>query len=74
METLEISSILVITLTMSKPNDMTIFEYKFLKGEWDGPPGAALNQTYEFCLEAGWVGYDGHVTPSGLRAIEEYEK
>lgn len=74
METQETLFILVISLTMSKPGDMTIFEYQFLKGEWDGPPGAALNQTYEFCLEAGWCDYHGRVTPSGTKAIEEYEK
>lgn len=53
---------------------MTKYEYELLTGNWDGPPGAALNQCFEFCVEEGWMDHLGIVTPKGRKAVEEYEQ
>ena len=52
---------------------ITQFEYDFLKGQWDGPAGAAFNTVGEDCYESGYIDPFGFVTPSGTKAIEEFE-
>ena len=52
---------------------MTEYEYKMLKGNWDGEYGAAYNAVAEFCLEFGWMDHFGFVTAKGYKAIAKYE-
>lgn len=49
------------------------FEYEWITNGWNGPKGAAYNQTYEFLLESGLIDRQGNPTPFGYKAIEEYE-
>jgi hypothetical protein len=51
----------------------TKFDYEYLTGFWDGPPGAAFNVVAEDCMEAGW-GYYGHPTELGQKLMLEFEK
>lgn len=52
---------------------LTEFDYEFLKGQWDGVRGAAYNTVGEDLYEAGMIDDFGFVTPTGQKAIEEYE-
>lgn len=56
---------------------MNEFEYRFLTGSWDGPKGAAYNQTFEFCRNFGWcVGFDQNgrpvTTKKGAQMVRDY--
>lgn len=58
---------------------MNEFDYQFMIGKWEGPPGAALWQTYEYCRNKGWfMGLSDHGEPiptqKGTEAIEAYKK
>ena len=52
---------------------LTEFDYEFLKGQWDGVKGAAYNTVGEDLYEAGMIDDFGFITPTGQKAIEEYE-
>jgi hypothetical protein len=52
---------------------LTNFDYEYLTGKWDGPPGAAFNVVAEDCMNAGY-GYYGHPTEKGQKAIIEFER
>jgi len=54
--------------------DINEYEWQYLTDQWDGPPGAAYNQTYEFCYEAGWCDHRGTRTIKGDAAVEYYER
>lgn len=59
--------------------EMTKHEYEFMSGQWEGPKGAAYNQTYEFCREFDWImGFSAHGKPiptqAGIDAMEEFKK
>jgi hypothetical protein len=47
-------------------------EYEWIKG-WQGPPGAAYNQIYEFLHEGGVIDRAGKLTPRGHEAVQHYE-
>lgn len=57
---------------------MSIHEYQFLTGRWEGPKGAAYNEVYEFCRNHGWCpGFDVNgraiITKQGVRAIKAFQ-
>lgn len=58
---------------------MTVHEYQFLTDQWDGPPGAAYNQVYEFCRAFGWMrGFDRDgvpvLTELGAKEVRKFEE
>ena len=62
---------------MQKPL-INIFEYQFLKDQWEGPFGAAYNAAAEFCSERGlWNGFTAEQVPilseRGEAAVAEFE-
>jgi hypothetical protein len=57
---------------------MTPNEYRFLTDQWDGPAGAAYNQTFEFVKAFGWMkGFDKDgvpvLTDLGKHEIKKFE-
>lgn len=52
---------------------LTSFDYEFLLGVWDGPPGAAYNVVADWCVKHGF-GLYGAPTERGLEAMGKYEQ
>lgn len=51
---------------------LTKYDYEYLTGMWEGVAGAAFNVVAEDCMNA-QLGYYGHPTEKGKKAIKEFE-
>lgn len=55
--------------------DMDCYEYDLVTKRWLPEDNRlSYTQTYEFCIEMGWLDHLGILTPRGQRAVEEYEQ
>ncbi len=60
-------------MTQISASELTRFDIEFLRGEWQGPKGAAYNAVFEDLRESGIVDWQGQLTPYGEQLLEEID-